>query len=116
VQLRAHGAIVEEVATYTTALPAVAPEVRRWLLDGGADLITFTSSSTVQNFVAIFQDQTQRVLAHAAVGCIGPVTADTARSHGIQVDIQPTKYTIPAFVEAIVQYYAASAPAIRRVE
>jgi uroporphyrinogen III methyltransferase/synthase len=116
VQLREHGALVEEVATYTTALPAVAPDVRALLLDGGADLITFTSSSTVQNFAAIFQDETQRVLAHAAVGCIGPVTAETARSLGIQVDIQPSTYTIPAFVEAILQYYTAHARAIRRGE
>lgn len=116
VQLREHGAVVEEVATYTTVLPAVAPEVRDLLLDGGADLITFTSSSTVRNFMAIFTDQLQRVLAHAAVGCIGPVTADTARAYGMPVHIQPSAYTIPAFVEAIVQYYTASAHEVRRAE
>ncbi|MFN8627742.1 MAG: uroporphyrinogen-III C-methyltransferase [Candidatus Binatia bacterium] len=105
VRLREHGALVEEVATYTTALPAVASDARALLLDGQADLVTFTSSSTVRNFAAILQDQAERVLAHAAVGCIGPVTADTARQLGFRVDIQPRAYTIPAFVEAIVQYY-----------
>ena len=114
VQLREHGAIVEEVATYTTTLPAVAPELRALLLGGQADLVTFTSSSTVQNFAAIFHDQVPRVLAHAAVGCIGPVTADTARQLGIRVDLQPRSYTIPAFVEAIVQYYSAGSRAVRR--
>jgi len=116
VQLREHGAIVEEVATYTTTMPAFAPELRALLLDGQADLVTFTSSSTVQNFAAIFQEQIPQVLAHAAVGCIGPVTADTARQLGIRVDIQPQTYTIPAFVAAIVQYYTARSSARRRVE
>lgn len=116
VQLRHHGAVVEEVATYTTALPPVAAEVRAVLLDGGADLVTFTSSSTVQNFVAIFQDQVEQVLAHAAVGCIGPVTADTARGYGLRIDIQPNAYTIPAFVEAIVRYYTNPPGEDRRVE
>jgi uroporphyrinogen III methyltransferase/synthase len=48
------------------------------------------------------------VLAHSAIGCIGPVTADTARSYGMRVAIQPSAYTIPAFVEAIVSYYTRS--------
>jgi uroporphyrinogen III methyltransferase/synthase len=109
VQLRAHGAVVEEVATYTTTLPPVADDLRALLLGGGADLITFTSSSTVQNFVAIFKGEIEPVLAHAAVGCIGPVTADTARSYGMHVAIQPRAYTIPAFVEAIVDYYTRAA-------
>lgn len=109
VQLRAHGAVVEEVATYTTTLPPVADELRALLLGGGADLITFTSSSTVHNFVAIFKGEIEAVLAHAAVGCIGPVTADTARGYGMRVAIQPGAYTIPALVEAIVDYYAGAA-------
>lgn len=115
VQLRRHGAVVEEVATYTTVLPVgLAEDVRMLLRRGGADLVTFTSSSTVHNFVAIFKDELGPVLAHAAVGCIGPITADTARSYGMRVDIQPDAYTIPAFVDAIVRHYTA-AP-LRRAE
>jgi len=108
VQLRAHGAIVEEVATYTTSMPPVSEELRSLVLAGGADLITFTSSSTVHNFAAIFAGAMEAVLAHCAIGCIGPVTADTARSYGMRVAIQPSAYTIPAFVEAIVSYYTRS--------
>ena len=105
-ELERHGALVEEVATYTTALPSdTLGELRDLLLRGDADLVTFTSSSTVQNFVAIFAGEVDRVLAHAAVGCIGPVTGETARSYGMQVAIQPSTYTIPAFVDAIVRYY-----------
>jgi len=105
-ELQRHGALVEEVATYTTALPSdTLGELRDLLLRGDADLVTFTSSSTVRNFVAIFAGEVDRVLAHAAVGCIGPVTAETARSYGMQVAIQPSTYTIPAFADAIVRYY-----------
>jgi uroporphyrinogen III methyltransferase/synthase len=117
VQLRQHGALIEEVATYTTALPSdTAGELRGLLLSGGADLVTFTSSSTVDNFVTVFEGEVERVLAHAAVGCIGPITADTARSYGLRVDVQPTSYTIPAFVEAIVRYYSGQPRKSRRVE
>jgi uroporphyrinogen III methyltransferase/synthase len=113
-QLRELGAVVEEVATYAAVLPhAAAQELRDVLLRGEADLVTFTSSSTVHNFAAVFEGQVEQVLARAAVGCIGPITAETARSYGMTVSIQPESYTIPAFVEAIVRYYAAAASEAR---
>ena len=40
-----------------------------------------------------------------AVACIGPVTAKTAEEYGMKVDIMPKDYTIPALVEAMVEYY-----------
>jgi len=108
IELRKLGAQVEEVATYTTVLPAAhAEELRELLRHGGVDLVTFTSSSTVHNFVAVFDGQLGDVMAHTAVGCIGPITADTARGYGMAVAIQPASYTVPAFVEAIVRHYGA---------
>jgi uroporphyrinogen III methyltransferase/synthase len=106
IQLRELGATVEEVVTYSSVLPHThAAELRELLRRGDADLITFTSSSTVHNFVAAFEGTGSAVLAHTAIGCIGPVTADTVRSYGLHVAVQPATYTIPAFVDAIVQYY-----------
>ena len=111
VQLRELGAVVEEIATYTTVLPhAATAELRQMLERGEADLITFTSSSTVHNFVAALDGHLDAVLAHALIGCIGPITAETARSYGMRVSIQPPSYTIPAFVDAIVRHYTAAAP------
>jgi len=111
VQLRARGAQVEEVITYTSMLPAGdAEELRTRLLAGEADLVTFTSSSTVHNFVAALGSGSGQLLARLTVGCIGPITAETARSYGMDVAIQPRAYTVPAFVEAIVSHYAAAAP------
>jgi uroporphyrinogen-III synthase len=42
------------------------------------------------------------------VACIGPITKETAERVGLTVDIMPEQYTIPAFAEAIVNYYKAS--------
>ena len=110
-QLRELGATVEEVVTYTTVLPARhVDEVRGLLLRGAADLVTFTSSSTVHNFVAALAGSIDPVLTHLTIGCIGPITADTARGYGMRVAIQPREYTVPAFVEAIVSYYTAAPP------
>jgi uroporphyrinogen III methyltransferase/synthase len=107
-ELRALGATVEDVPTYRTVAPTTrAAGLETSLLRDGADLVTFTSSSTVHNFADAFAGRLHEAVGRAAVGCIGPVTADTARSYGLAVDIQPKDYTIPAFVEAIVAYFAA---------
>jgi uroporphyrinogen III methyltransferase / synthase len=108
-RLRELGAAVEEVTTYATVLPQrSADEVRELLSRGRADLLTFTSSSTVHNFAAIFGDRLGQLLQDARIGCIGPITAQTARSYGMQVAIQPNTYTVPAFVNAIIDFYAAA--------
>ena len=103
-QLRSLGAVVEEVITYQSIAPAQhVEELRQLLTQGAVDVITFTSSSTVHNFVAAVGTDAAALLTHVQVGCIGPITADTARSYGMTVAIQPDAYTVPAFVDAIVQ-------------
>jgi uroporphyrinogen III methyltransferase/synthase len=105
-QLRQHGAHVEVVESYRSLRPAWTAERQQALLDGGRiDLLTFTSSSTVHNFAALLGDRLSDVLRQAQIGCIGPITAATARDYGMQVAIQPAQYTIAAFVEAIVSHY-----------
>lgn len=69
---------------------------------GEVDCVTFTASSTVENFVQAFgQEDTVRMLDGVLVACIGPITAETARGHGISVDVEAEKYTIPGLVEAV---------------
>jgi uroporphyrinogen III methyltransferase/synthase len=108
-QLRAAGAIVDDVATYRTVLPAEAASAPALFAgDSRPDLITFTSSSTVTNFARLFAGHDVRgVLAGVAVACIGPVTAATARALGLVVDVEPGEYTVPAFAAAIVEYLGA---------
>jgi uroporphyrinogen III methyltransferase/synthase len=113
--LRALGAVVDDVATYRTKVPTVAvDEVRKSLDEGAVDLLTFASSSTVRHFVEMVGRKTvTAALARreadggrrVKVGCIGPITGQTASDLGLPVDIQPNAYTISAFTEAIVAYF-----------
>jgi len=105
-ELRTLGAQVDEIAVYQTFRPrqASTQELRVLLQERKIDLITFTSSSTVRNFLALFpDDEVSVLLGKTRIGCIGPITADTARECGLEVAIQPGTYTIPAFAAAIVE-------------
>jgi uroporphyrinogen III methyltransferase/synthase len=106
--LREAGATVDEVASYHTGRPRTdMGEVRELLAAQVVDLITFTSSSTVRHFIELLGAEAGVLLRAVPVGCIGPITADTARAAGLSVAVQPSTYTIPAFTEAILEYFAA---------
>jgi uroporphyrinogen III methyltransferase/synthase len=115
-ELTALGAQVDEIAVYQTVRPQQtrSDELRDLLQSGKIDLVTFTSSSTVRNFMALFADEDIRsVLYKTKIGCIGPITAGTVREYGLEVSLQPSTYTIPAFAEAIVEYFSNQRSAIR---
>jgi uroporphyrinogen III methyltransferase/synthase len=109
-QLRALGATVDEIVTYES-VPARAgvAEVVEMIAAGNIDAITFTSSSTVHNFVASAGGDVAESAKRTAIGCIGPITAETARGYGMAVAIQPATYTVPAFAAALSQYFAGRA-------
>jgi len=102
-QLSSLGAIVDEGFAYRTV-----PETRdmsgarRRFLDEGADLVTFTSSSTVENFLALHLPWPKGML----VASIGPVTSKTARDHGLKIDIEARRHDIEGLVEAIRNFLA----------
>lgn len=74
---------------------------------GEVDCVTFTASSTVENFVLAFgEEDSVRLLGDTRVACIGPVTAETARGYGIRVDAEAGEYTIPGLVETVVDLFA----------
>jgi uroporphyrinogen III methyltransferase/synthase len=78
------------------------------LQSGEIDCVTFTASSTVENFVNTFgAGEAVRLLAETKVACIGPITAGTAREHGLGVDAEAREYTIPGLVEAVTGLLAA---------
>jgi len=83
-------------------------ELARRLEAGEVDCVTFTASSTVENFVGVFgEGEAGRLLAGTRVACIGPITADSARRRGIRVDAEAREYTIPGLVEAVADLLAA---------
>lgn len=98
--LRGRGAIVDEVAAYRT-VPTRPAEDRFDALRNGVDVVTFTSASTVRNFVALTDglDYGDPVIA-----CIGPVTADAARAFGLRVEVVARDHTVQGLVEALVHY------------
>jgi uroporphyrinogen III methyltransferase/synthase len=118
--LRQMGAMVDEVTAYRTVVQSPegsrgtgpgggrggvtpgAEKVRAMLEAGEIQIITFTSSSTVRNFVRLLEaPDLGRLLSGVKTACIGPVTADTARELGIRVDVVASEYTIEGLVEAI---------------
>ena len=106
-QLRAQGAEVDVVPVYRTIRPAVATDRLMEQLRGRAiDVLSFTSSSTVRNFVELFstKEELLRLVGTTTVACIGPITADTAREAGLTVQVMAAQNTIPALAQAIVQH------------
>lgn len=103
------GAEVHEVVTYRTVPAAdTISQAQEMLLSGKIDVITFTSSSTVANLVAVFKGKPLAVNS-AKVACIGPKTADTATRAGLKVDIVARQQTIPGLVAAIAEYFRKEA-------
>ena len=75
---------------------------------GEVDCVTFTASSTVDNFVRAFgAEEAASLLAGTRVACIGPITADTVRKRGLRVDAEADQYTIPGLVEVVTNLLMA---------
>ncbi len=108
-KLTAGGAEVKMAPVYRNVRPEGYGEIRTALEKKKIDLVTFTSSSTVSNFIEMLElkDQAEfdRLLSGVRVAVIGPITAKTAIKKGLRIDIQPETYTIAALVAAIVDYY-----------
>lgn len=100
------GAKVDVVEAYRTVAPNIdVAAVRQRFQSGDADVVTFTSSSTVSNFVQLFAatDLTS-IVGNAAIACIGPITAKTVEDFGSKVAIIAREFTIDGLVQAIVDY------------
>jgi uroporphyrinogen III methyltransferase/synthase len=98
--LRARGWHVEVVEAYRTEQERPAPETLE--AAHAADAITFTSSSTVTNYLEV----AGRDSVPPVVACIGPVTADTARASGLDVTIEAEVHTVDGLVESLVAWWA----------
>ena len=102
-------AVVREMTLYRTVPPSDAGARLAEALDAGVDVVTFTSSSTVTNLVALLEGDVTR-LGEASVACIGRVTAETARKAGLNVDILAEDSTAAGLVNAIVGHYVPEGP------
>ncbi|MEW5961915.1 MAG: uroporphyrinogen-III C-methyltransferase, partial [Chloroflexota bacterium] len=90
------GAIVDEIPAYRTV------PVRNGSLPPAADIVTFTSSSTVQGYVNCLGGRSPaEVLSQSQVVCIGPVTAATARELGVPVNAVAEEYTLEGLLKIL---------------
>ena len=101
--MRERGAIVDDIALYDT-ITATPTADKIAELQQGVDILTFTSPSSVRNFLQILNNHKVSI-PEARIACIGPITADEAQKNGLPTDIMPSEYTITALTAAIVNYY-----------
>jgi uroporphyrinogen III methyltransferase/synthase len=99
VELTRRGAQVDVVEAYRTVMPDDAHARAAEVFAHKPDWITFTSSSTVQNFVAAAG---AGALEGVKVASIGPVTSQAARDLSIEVTVEAASFTIDGLVEAIL--------------
>ena len=96
-QLTRRGALVDIVPVYrTVAGEGTLPDL------SNIDVVTFTSSSTVEHFCTRFAGE----ITGPHIACLGPITAASAREHGLHVDIVAEEYTISGLVAALERYFS----------
>jgi len=106
-KLRDRGAEVTLATAYENIKPTTdVARVKKLLEEKKIAAVTFTSSSTVHNFVEILgKKEYKTLLNNVAVACIGPVTAKTAEEYDIRTDVMPRDYTIPALVNDLADFF-----------
>jgi uroporphyrinogen-III synthase len=114
-ELRRLGATVDVVEAYETVIPQSSRTKLRTILKDAKrrpHMITFTSSSTVRNFVALLgknmwreRARLRKVNPFAGIrfASIGPVTSATLRELGLSVGIEAKEYTIPGLIKAMLR-------------
>jgi len=101
------GAVVAAPVAYRNIVPDTLPHnVLQALEEQRIHCVTFTSSSTVENLaVMLGENRLLRLLQGVTVAAIGPITAKTCRELGLQVHIEPEKYTLENMTEEILKYF-----------
>ena len=103
---------VDAIEAYQTIQPAIdSRKIVTLLEEGAVDAITFTSPSTVSNFALLAGTQDlSRLLAKCLVACIGPVTAATARQHGLRNVVEAETQTSASLIEVIASSLSKKQP------
>lgn len=114
-ELRRMGAHLDVVEAYETVIPQASRVKLRAVLRDPKQrphAITFTSSSTVRNYVALLgiRSGKSKLVAGVLNASIGPVTSATLRQFELSVDVQATEYTIPGLISALANRACADAP------
>jgi uroporphyrinogen III methyltransferase/synthase len=110
--LRQWGAEVDVVETYRAVLADTDPaELTGFLERGEIDMVTFTSSSTAENFVRLFGGRSlSDILNGTPVACIGPITENTVAKLGTVAAVTAHEFTIAGLVRAMAAYFRQQRP------
>ncbi len=106
-KLREMGAQVIVAPTYQTVLPEEEAKRAEELLRKGVDVVTFTSSSTAKNLLAMLGEENKKLLSQTILASIGPITSETLKRAGFLPQIEAQEFTIPGLVRAIKEYFAS---------
>lgn len=117
-ELEKMGAKVDVMEAYETVVPEKTRErLENVFTDPGArpHVITFTSSSTVSNFLVLLGDNARTFLEGVHLASIGPVTSDTLQKAGFPPTIEAREFTMNGLVEAINIYVSSTDPKEKRL-
>lgn len=103
--LRDAGFKVTVIDLYDTVIPKESKKALTEVLSCGVDMVTFTSSSTVENFVNLLGNNYKRRLSGIKFASIGPITSSTLKKFGLKADIEARIYTIDGMVKAVLLAY-----------
>ena len=104
--IRQGGGAATEIAVYNTVAAQPGLEALQALRQG-VDVVTFTSSSTVRNFVSIIRRaglDPAALPGNPLYACIGPVTAQTAREEGLPIGVVASEYTTEGLIKALLDF------------
>jgi uroporphyrinogen III methyltransferase/synthase len=107
VGLEEQGAEVDNITVYQT-VKAVNNNSYKQLTKNRMDMVTFTSSSTVNKFIEGLKDSKidmNEFMNSTNIACIGPITASSVEEHGFKVDVVAEEYTMEGLFQAIKKYY-----------
>jgi uroporphyrinogen-III synthase len=105
--LKEAGAEVTIVDAYRTGIGRGGVNLGEYFWRGDVDAVTFTSASTVHNFMRRLKREngSAGMLIDVVVACIGPITADAARAHDLPVRVVPADHTLEGLVAGLVDYF-----------
>lgn len=116
--LRQRGASIDVVPAYRTVMPQpseddLAAELERQRISA----VTFTSSSTVTNFLAMLpHGRAADLLDGVVLASIGPITSDTLRANGLEPTVTAREYTIEGLTKELLEYFGNRIPPPAKVE
>lgn len=101
--LKKAGFEVTVIDLYDTVLPKTGVSILKQALTERVDIITFTSSSTVENFIKLTGRDYRRKLSGIKFASIGPVTSGALKKFGLKPSVEAKVYTIDGLVNAIIR-------------